>query len=98
MQKHNKSLENMEIAIQRKTERFVIQHVHKVSNQSDNKEVSESDEWLYSEEYSVDNRGHKSVMISGLLGITHCTGNGTCNATPKLQKVIMKYYTLLRSM
>ena len=37
MEKHNKSLENMEIAIERKAGCFGTQHVHKVSNQSDNK-------------------------------------------------------------
>ena len=78
MDQGNKSVQNMEIAIQRKERCFGIQHVDKVFNQSDHKEVSESDEWLYSEEYSVDNRCHNSVMISGLLmlsGIKHFTEN-----------------------
>ena len=74
MDKSNKSVRNMEIAIQRKARCFGKQHVHKVSNQSDQKEVPKCDEWLYSEKYSADNTGHNSVMISGLLmfsGIIH---------------------------
>ena len=41
---------------------------------NDHKEIPESDEWLYSERHSIDNRGHTSLMISGLLklsGIGH---------------------------
>ena len=74
MEKNSKSVRKMELVVPRKTGCFGIQHVHKVSSQSDHKEVPESGEWLYSEEYSVDNRGHNSVMISGLLmlsGIGH---------------------------
>ena len=38
-----------------------------VSRKTDHKEMPQSDEWLYSEKCSVDNRGHTSLIISGLL-------------------------------
>ena len=41
---------------------------------TDHKEIPKSYEWLYSERYSIDNRGHTSLMIRGLLmlsGIGH---------------------------
>ena len=47
MEENSKSVRKMELVVPRKTGCFGIQHVHKVSNQSDHKEVPESGEWLY---------------------------------------------------
>ena len=66
----------MELVILRKTGCFGIQHVRNVSYQSDHKEKQECYQYLYSEEISED-RGHNSLMISGLLilsGIEHFIG------------------------
>ena len=52
MEEKNKSLQNMEIALQRKAGCFGIQHVHKVSDQSDHKETQKSNSNLYSKENS----------------------------------------------
>ena len=89
MNNGNKGVQNMEIALQRKAGCFGIQHVHKVSNQSDHKEVPESDEWLYSE-YSDGNRGHNSVIISGLL---------CCQVWDILQEIehVMPYLNYIKS-
>ena len=38
-----------------------------VAKKNYHKETQQCDEWLYSEKYSIDNRGHTSLMISGLL-------------------------------
>ena len=73
MVEDNKSIQKMELVVLRKTGCFGIQHVRKISNQSDHKEKQECYKYLYSEEYSKD-KGHISLMISGLLilsGIGH---------------------------
>ena len=62
----SKSFRKMELVILRKTGCFGIQNVHNISNQSDHKEKQECYKYLYSEENSED-RGHNSLMISGLL-------------------------------
>ena len=66
MEEDNKSIQKMELVILRKTGCFGIQHVHKVSNQLDHREKQECYRYLYSEDISED-RGHNSLMISGLL-------------------------------
>ena len=66
MEEDNKSARKMKLVVPRKTGCFGMKHVRKVSNQSAHKETQESYKYLCTEEYSVD-RGHKSLMISGLL-------------------------------
>ena len=59
MEEDSKSVREMELVVSRKT---------------DHKEILQSDEWLYSEKYSIDSSSHTSLMISGLLmlsGIGH---------------------------
>ena len=73
MEGDSKSVRKMELVVPRKNECFGIKRVHNVSNQADHKETQESNNYLCSEEYSVD-KGHKSLMISGMLmqsGIGH---------------------------
>ena len=62
MGENSKSVQKMELVIYS----IDIQHVHKVFNQFDHKEKQECYKYLYSEENSED-RGHNSLMISGLL-------------------------------
>ena len=52
MEEKNKSVRKMEIALQRKAGCFGIQHIHKVSNESDHKETHKSNSHLYLEENS----------------------------------------------
>ena len=43
-----------------------VQKTELVLPKTDDKEIPESDAWLYSEKYSIDNNDHTSRMISGL--------------------------------